>query len=136
MAQKITVKHEKIASPKAKSILLVDDDRFITVAYKEGLGHAGFQVLIARDGIEALEVLKSFTPSIILLDLIMPKMNGFEFLDKIKSDNKFNNIPIIVLTNLSQQSDEDEARAHNIANYLVKADTSLSALIESIQKSI
>lgn len=118
----------------SKSILLVDDDQFITVAYKDGLERAGYDVTIARNGEEALEALKSLKPDIILLDLIMPKMNGFEFLQSVKSDKNFKEIPVLVLTNLSQDSDKEEARSYGVVDFLVKADVSLKDLITRLQE--
>lgn len=112
-----------------KSILLADDEQFIAVAYKDGLERAGYAVTVAHDGIEVLEILKTFRPNLILMDLIMPKVNGFEVLKTIKQDKDLMNIPVVVLTNLSQSSDEEEARSYGIADFLVKADVSLKDLL-------
>jgi two-component system alkaline phosphatase synthesis response regulator PhoP len=117
-----------------KSILLVDDDQFITVAYKDGLERAGYNVTIAHNGEEALDILKINKPDILLLDLIMPKMNGFELLQALKDDNDLKEIPVLVLTNLSQESDEEEARSYGIVDFMVKADISLKDLINRLHE--
>jgi two-component system alkaline phosphatase synthesis response regulator PhoP len=112
-----------------KSILLADDEQFIAVAYKDGLERAGYNVTVAHDGTEVLEILKTFKPNLILMDLIMPKVNGFEVLKAIRQDKDLMSIPVVVLTNLSQSSDEEEARSYGIADFLVKADISLKDLL-------
>lgn len=125
---------ETINTAAPKSILLVDDDQFITVAYKDGLERAGYDVVIAHNGEEALDILKVNKPNIILLDLIMPKMNGFELLQALKEDGELKNIPVLVLTNLSQESDEAEARTYGIVDFMVKADISLKDLINRLSQ--
>ena len=117
-----------------KSILLVDDDQFITIAYKDGLESAGYSVIVAHDGLEALESLKTSKPDIVLLELIMPKMNGFEVLQHMKKDDKLKSIPVLVLTNLSQDSDKQEALAEGAVDFLVKADISLKDLVTRINQ--
>ncbi|MFI5271106.1 MAG: response regulator [Candidatus Saccharimonadales bacterium] len=117
-------------------ILLVDDDRFITVAYKEGFEHAGHLVVVAGDGVEALEVLKKTKPRLIVLDLIMPRMNGFELLQEIHLDNVLKDIPVLILTNLNQQSDIDEAQSYGIVDFIIKADISLPDLVSKIDEII
>lgn len=112
-----------------KSILLADDDSFIAVAYKDGLESIGFSVSVAHDGAEALALLKSTDFDLVLMDLIMPKMNGFELLQAMKNDSKLKAIPVVVLTNLSQDSDEAEARAYGVADFMVKANVSLNDVV-------
>jgi DNA-binding response OmpR family regulator len=116
----------------SKSILLVDDDQFIAVAYKDGLERAGYQLYVAHDGKEAEEILKSRTPDLILLDLIMPKMNGFELLQVIKADKNLKDVPVLVLTNLSQDSDKEEAMSYGVVDVMVKTDVSLKDLVTRI----
>jgi CheY-like chemotaxis protein len=117
-----------------KTILLADDEQFIAVAYKDGLERAGYKVVVASDGQEALNLASSIKPDLILLDLIMPKINGFEVLQALKSDEQLKNIPVMVLTNLSQSSDEAEARSYGIIDFMVKADVSLKDLLTKIDK--
>lgn len=117
-----------------KKIVLADDEQFIAVAYNDGLTRAGYVVAVAHDGAEALEKVKSERPDLVLLDLIMPKMNGFEVLKAIKADPELYKIPVIVLSNLSQVTDEQEVRGLGAIDFLVKADVSLQELIEKIKK--
>jgi CheY-like chemotaxis protein len=120
--------------PSGKSILLADDEQFIVVAYKDGLERAGYAVTIAHDGTEVLTLLKTFRPDLILMELIMPKVNGFEVLKTIKHNKALKNIPVVVLTNLSQSSDEAEARSYGIAEFLVKEDVSLEDLLAKLSQ--
>ena len=116
-----------------KSLLLIDDDQFITIAYKDGLEGSGYIVEVASDGLNAFEKLNTFKPDLILLELINPRMNGFEFLQKIKSNKALQNIPVLVLTNLSQDSDRQEAKEYGAVDFLVKSDVSLKDLITKIE---
>jgi len=116
-----------------KKIVLADDEQFIAIAYKDGLERAGYEVVVAHDGNEALEIIRSTLPDLILLDLIMPKMNGFEVLKTIKADPTLSAIPIMVLTNLSQNNDETEARGYGVQDFIVKADISLKDLLSRIE---
>jgi two-component system alkaline phosphatase synthesis response regulator PhoP len=117
-----------------KQLLLVDDDQFIAVAYKDGMEHAGYEVSVAHNGIEALEKLNEIKPDLIITELVMPKMNGFEFLQKIKKSQTFREIPVLILTNLSQDSDRAEANEYNVSDFLVKSDVSLTDVVNKINE--
>src|SRR3990170_6129485 len=100
-------------------ILLAEDDRLICRAH---------------DGEEALQRLGDFTPDLILLDLIMPNKNGFEFLEAIKPDAKLKKIPIIVLSNLGQDSDVERAKALGAVDYMIKSDSSIQKIVEKARE--
>ncbi len=119
-------------TPNGKTILLADDEQFIVIAYKDGLERAGYSVVVAHDGEEALMQAKATNPDLLLLDLIMPKMNGFEVLKEMNADPALLDIPVIVLTNLSQSNDEAEARDYGVIDFVVKADVSLRDLLAKI----
>ena len=90
-----------------KKILVAEDDKFLDNAYRVKLTKAGFEVKIVRDGKEALEVLKTFLPDIIILDLVMPIKDGFATLEELKQDPRLKNIPVMVASNLGQKEDEE-----------------------------
>ncbi len=119
-----------------KKIVLADDEQFITIAYRDGLVRAGFTVYIARDGDEAIELVNKTMPDIILLDIIMPRMNGFEVLKVLKADPKLAKIPVVVLSNLSQDVDAKEALRLGATNFYVKSDLSLEDLIGKIHEQL
>lgn len=122
----------KDESSKIK-ILLAEDDKFISMAYQAGLENAGLRVLIASDGDEALSVLKKEGADLILLDLMMPKKNGFEFLEITSIDEKFKKIPVIVLSNLGQESDIKKCKELGAVDYLIKANFSMQEVIDRVK---
>ena len=122
--------------PDKKTILIVEDDVFLADLYKTKMELEGFKVYAAYDGEKGLEMAKKNNPSIILLDLILPKLTGFQVLEKIRSDSKIKDIPIIILTNLSQKSDVDKGIKMGANDYLIKAHFMPSEVVEKIKKLI
>ena len=118
------------------NILVVEDDKFLANAYKVKLTKAGFLVQNAYDGEEAIKLLESFVPHIILLDLVMPKKDGFATLTEIKAHNKWKAYPVIISSNLGQKEDLDRALKLGAADYIVKADTSLENIVTKIRSLI
>ena len=98
-----------------KRILLAEDDRFLRKAAEVTLKRHGFTVLTASDGHDALRQARAEMPDLVLLDLIMPKLQGFEVLRTLKQDPRTEGIPVIVLSNLSQASDVQQAIEGNTA---------------------
>lgn len=119
-----------------RTVLLIEDDEYIQKAYKIGLGDAGFKVVSAWDGKEGLEKVSSSSPDIILLDLVMPVMDGFEFLKKIKEDGNFKNIPVVILSNLAQGPDIERARELGAVDYLIKTDFWMEEVIKKVNSYI
>jgi CheY-like chemotaxis protein len=117
-------------------ILVIEDDTFLRTIYAAKLSDAGFTLKIAVDGIEALEALKSFTPDIILLDLIMPRKDGFSTLEDIKKQEHLRNIPIIVTSNLGQEDEITRAKALGATDFISKNDLSVRPLIEKINSML
>jgi len=97
---------------KPARILVVEDETFLVKIYSVKLKKEGFEVLIATDGEQAVQMANEVKPDIILLDLILPKMNGFEALEKMRANPELKNTPVIVLSNLGQ--DEDIKRAESL----------------------
>jgi PleD family two-component response regulator len=118
----------------AKKLLVADDEQFISTAYSDGLTRAGFSVVVAHDGEEALQKIIAEKPDLVLLDLIMPKMNGFEVLKKVKADDSLKPIPVVILSNLSQDTDEAEVKKLGAVDFIVKSDISLQDLIARVNK--
>jgi DNA-binding response OmpR family regulator len=104
-------------------ILIVEDDKILAEMYQEKFNHEGHQADVALSGEQALSELDKFKPELILLDILMPKLNGFHILKEIKKIPEYSNVPIVLLTNLDQSEvdmSEDMARAIGVADYLVK----------------
>lgn len=115
-----------------KKIVLADDDMLIADAYKDGLTRAGYDVIVATNGEDAIHKIRSEKPHLILLDLIMPKINGFKVLKLIKSDKQLQAIPVIALSNLDQPSDVSDIYQLGGVDYMVKAELSLDRLLKHI----
>lgn len=116
-------------------ILIIDDDEFLLDMYSTKFRETGFEVEIAFDSSEALEKInKGFQPDVVLLDIIMPQMDGFGFLEKIKKENLLKNSKIIVLTNINQKEDVNKAMALGASDYIVKAFFTPSEIIKKIEK--
>jgi len=117
-------------------ILVVEDDNFLSNAYKIKLTKAGFEVIMAKDGEEAMKELQKVAPSVILLDLMMPIKDGFSVLEDIKKNTKLAKIPIIVTSNLGQKEDIDRAINLGAKDYVIKSDLSLEELVSKIKSYI
>jgi DNA-binding response OmpR family regulator len=116
----------------AKRILLAEDDRFLRRAAEARLRQQGFEVLTATDGEEALRVARAERPDLVLLDVVMPRLQGFDVLKALKRDAVTARIPVIVLSNLGQERDVEQAIALGAEAYLVKAHLSLQDLVQKI----
>jgi len=119
-----------------KKILVVEDDQFLANAYRIKLQKVGFEVIIVVDGTEALEKIKSQNFDLVILDLIIPKIDGFGVLTEIRSQEKYKTLPVLVASNLSQMEDINRALKLGANDFIVKSDISLDALIEKINKLI
>jgi DNA-binding response OmpR family regulator len=116
-----------------KKIVLAEDDRFISKAYSSGLTNEGFEITVAYDGNEAMVAITSAKPNLVLLDLVMPSKNGFEVLEELKLDKSLKKIPVLVLSNLGQESDIEKAKALGALDYLVKSNFSMKDVIEKVK---
>ncbi len=114
------------------TLLIVEDDSFLYSLIVERLKKEGYNILTATDGIQALKVLETKTPDLIILDIIMPGMNGFEVLKKIKADPKYKDTLIIILSNLGQEHEIEEAKKLGADEFLVKANFTPKEIIEKI----
>ena len=117
---------------KNTKILIIEDDKFLLKAYSIKLKKEKFSVILATDGVNGLELAEKERPSLIILDLMLPRMNGFEFLKKIKSDDNLRDIPIIVISVLGQKTDQEKAIKLGAEKYLIKTDHTLEEIIKNI----
>jgi DNA-binding response OmpR family regulator len=118
----------------ADKVLITEDDKFLSKIYFQKLEGAGLEVELAVDGDDAIEKMKSIKPKLVLLDLIMPRKNGFEVLKIAKEDEELKNIPIIIFSNLAQESDIEKGKKLGAVDYIVKGDTPFSVILETINK--
>jgi len=117
-----------------KKILIVEDDQFLMDIYATKLREEGFEVIEATNGEVALEKLRESQPDLILLDIILPIKEGFEILKEIKNDEKFKNLPVIIISNISQRDVIKKSLSLGAVKYLVKADYTPSQIVKEIKK--
>ncbi|HDQ88818.1 MAG TPA: response regulator [candidate division WWE3 bacterium] len=117
----------------AKKIIIAEDDKFLANAYRLKLEKEGFEIEIVANGKELIAKIPEFKPNIILLDLLMPLMDGFEALEILKSDKNTKNIPVLIMSNLGQQSDIDKGKELGAKDYIIKSNISLKKVIEKIE---
>jgi|ERR1700722_10260743 len=115
-----------------KKIFVAEDDKFLASAYRLKLTKAGFDVRIARDGQELLDLLKTDIPDLIILDIIMPVKDGFITLQELKTNASWSRIPVIVASNLGQKEDIDKAMNLGANDFFVKSDLSLQGVMQKI----
>lgn len=127
---------ENKSKNKMAKVLLVEDDTFLSGMYVKKLEMENFEVLLASDGKQGLRMIIEEIPDLILLDIILPKMSGFEILKEIKKDRKTKDIPVILLTNLGQKKDVERGFALGAKDYLIKAHFMPSEVVEKIIKTI
>ena len=116
-----------------KIILIVEDDDFLSKMYSAKLDLEGFKVLEAANGVQGLKVAQKESPSLILLDLNLPEMDGFEVLEKLKAEENTKNIPVLVLTNYAQKDNIDRCLDLGADDYLIKAHFVPSEVIAKIK---
>lgn len=120
-----------------KKILLVEDDQFLSALLNNRLQKEGFDVRLAGTGEDALSVLKTWKPDLILLDLILPGRSGFEVMEEIRDDPQLaRKAPVIILSNLGQAADIDRAKSLGAVDYMVKARTSINEIIERVKTAL
>jgi DNA-binding response OmpR family regulator len=119
-----------------KNVLLVEDDKFLSSLLKTRLEKEGIKVIHAEDGEVALEILKTVTPDLILLDLILPRKMGFEVLEELQQNPLLRHGPVVIISNLGQDEDVAKGRALGAIDYFVKAQTSIDDLILKIKSFV
>lgn len=118
----------------AQKILLAEDDIQLIDMYRRKFELEGFEVFVAEDGQEALDVLNTFIPDIILLDIMMPKVNGLEVLRHIRQDPLKKNFLVVILTNLGNESTAEEIYKLGATDYIVKADMTPLEVVNRVKE--
>ena len=115
-------------------VLIVEDDVMLNKIYQTKLGIVGYKVFAAYDGEEGIKKMEESLPNIVLLDLMLPKKNGFEVLEIVKQNIKLNHIPVIILSNLGQGDDIERGKALGADDFLVKSNVKLEMVLEKIEQ--
>jgi len=115
-------------------ILLVEDDPFLSEMYTTKLTADGFEVELASDGKEALKKISATKPDLVLLDIVLPKMDGFEVLETMKKDPAMSQIIVIALTNLGQKEEVEKGLALGADDYIIKAHYTPSEVVNKVRQ--
>jgi len=118
----------------AKTILIIEDDKFLRELIAQKLIKEGYKASEAVEGEEGLKKIQEEKPDLVLLDLILPGIDGFEVLSKVKTDPELTKIPVIILSNLGQKEEIERGLKLGARDYLVKANFTLSEIIKKIKK--
>jgi len=119
--------------PKGTKILMVDDDKMLTDMYKERLELAGYQVEVSRNGEEGLAKIHQMKPDAVLLDIMMPKVNGYDALASIKSDPATKDIPVIILSALMRDINKSKAIEAGADDYIIKSEVMPADVIVKVE---
>lgn len=117
-----------------KKILLVEDDQFLGSLIKNRFVKEGFDMDWVMDGEAAIAKLKEMPHDLILMDIILPGASGFEVMEKITAEPQVGSTPIIIISNLGQESDIARGRELGAVSYLVKADTPIDLLVQKVRE--
>ncbi|MBU2635167.1 response regulator [Patescibacteria group bacterium] len=117
-----------------KKILFIEDESTLQKTFEDVLTHGGYKVISALDGKIGLRLAKSEKPDLILLDLVLPSMHGFEVLKELKKNSETESIPVIILTNLEKMEDVEKAIELGAKTYLVKTKYAIEEIMEKIKK--
>jgi DNA-binding response OmpR family regulator len=120
-----------------KTILIVEDEELMLTPLAEKLSNQGFEVVKAHDGVEGLEKALKLHPDMVILDIVMPKMDGMTVMKKIREDQKWGkDAPIVMLTNLNDPDKVSEAANYNVFDFLVKTDWKLDEVVDFIKQKL
>ena len=120
----------------AIKVLLIEDDIFLKKVIKRKLLKEGYKILEALDGREGINKIKGEKPDLVLLDLVLPEMNGFEVLSQIKKDKTLAKIPVIILSNLGEEEDIKKGLEMGAVDYLIKAKFTPGEIMERIENAL
>jgi DNA-binding response OmpR family regulator len=117
-----------------KKILIIEDEEMLVNMYESKFKTTGYDFIKAINGEDGLVAAQQQKPDLILLDVILPKMDGFLVLKKLKEDPNTKDIPVILLTNLGQDEDKEKGKAMGAVNYLVKANLTPTEVVDKVQE--
>jgi len=120
----------------AKKILIIEDDKFLRELISQKLIAKGYEIIEAENGEKGIKMTEKEKPDLILLDLILPGIDGFEVLEKIKNDLKLSQIPVVILSNLGQKDDIERGLKMGAVDYLIKAHFTPGEIVEKIKTAL
>lgn len=124
-----------MSDPKAK-ILIIEDDRYISKMYQLKLSLEGYDVQVSENGRQGVDKVKEFMPDIILLDILMPELDGFEVLKIVKSEDTTKDIPVLIMSNLGQEDHIQKGMQLGAIGYIVKSQYTPSKVVDKIKETL
>jgi DNA-binding response OmpR family regulator len=115
------------------TILIIEDEKPLSDALSQKLRNDGLHVLLAEDGVSGLEIAQKENPDLILLDIVLPKLDGLSVLEQLKSSNWGKTIPVIMLTNVAQTDAEEQSKDKGAIDFLVKTDWRLEEVSQKVK---
>lgn len=120
----------------AKKILLIEDEEIIIGLLERKLAQEGYEISVARDGLEGLEKMRETKPDLVLLDIIMPRMGGFEVMEEMNRDPDLKKIPVVIISNSGQPVELDRARELGARDWLIKTEFDPEEVLKKVRKQI
>ena len=119
-----------------KKVLLVEDDPFLIDIYSQKFEKSEIELSLARSGAEAMEFLKNQKPDLMLLDVVLPHLAGWEILEKIKKDPQMKDLRVIILSNLSQQAEVEKGLSLGAEKYMIKSQFTPAEIVATVEKML
>ena len=119
-----------------KKILLIEDEEIMIDLLQRKLTQEGYEISVTRDGEEGLKTMREVSPDLILLDIIMPKMGGFEVMEEMQKDKELKKIPVIIISNSGQPVEIDRAQKLGAKDWLIKIEFDPQEVVEKVKKLI
>lgn len=120
----------------AKKILIIEDEEIIVNLLKRKLEREGYKVKVACDGVDGLEKMKEDKPDLVLLDIVMPRMGGFEVMEKMRGDKDLKALPVIIISNSGQPVELDKAKELGAQDWLIKTEFDPQDVIDKVIRQI
>jgi CheY-like chemotaxis protein len=120
----------------AKKILIIEDEEILSNLLKDKLTELGYEAYIVDDGIHGLEAIREIVPDLILLDIVMPRMGGFELMEKMQEDSSIKNIPVVIISNSGQPVEIDKAKQLGAKDWLIKTEFDPQEVVEKVVAQI
>ena len=119
-----------------KKILIIEDEEIMMDLLKRKLTQEGYEVSVGKNGEEGLRLMREINPNLVLLDIIMPKMGGFEVMEKMQEDKELKRIPVIIISNSGQPVELDRAQKLGAKDWLIKTEFEPREVIEKVKKQL
>jgi CheY-like chemotaxis protein len=130
------LRRREMSEHKSPSLLVVEDDAFVQGLYEGQLKAIGYEVRLAGDGEEALRAMQKSPPDLVLLDLVLPRLSGYDVLARMRDDPALAHVPVIMLSNKGEPADIEKGLALGATDYLVKTTTPPKQVIEKITRTL